>query len=48
MIGHMIGCLPLRNLTIKPRNLTIKARNYVKSAASVGRRQSVYTLWFGE
>jgi hypothetical protein len=44
MIGRLIGCPPLRNLTIKPRNLTIKARNYVKSAASARRRQSVYTL----
>ena len=41
----MIGCPPLRNLTIKPRNLTIKARNYVKSAASAGRRQErLYAL----
>jgi hypothetical protein len=44
----MIGCRLPRNLTIKPHNLTIKARNYGKSAASAGRRQSVYTLWFGE
>jgi hypothetical protein len=41
----MIGCLPLRNLTIKPRNLTIKARNYVKSAALAGRgRARLYAL----